>query len=108
MLAATNLIRPFTTRGNLMKDLNITFLLGSTIATKWFGPTDHNGSRIQAKSSTGRSILMPYRYELNVDENHREAFSLLCDQLGWDKLGWNGRWFAVSTDTGYLFTPDLS
>ena len=43
------------------------------ITTKYFGPTDHQGSRIKATYHNGQSITVGYQSELNFAENHRRA-----------------------------------
>lgn len=45
------------------------------IRTKFAGPTDTRGSRIIATSFKARSV-MPYDYELDLDDNHRRAAEL--------------------------------
>lgn len=50
------------------------------ILTKYYGPTNFRGSRIVAKCERGQ-LTMPYRHELNSDENHVEAARLLCEKF---------------------------
>lgn len=52
------------------------------IRTKYYGPTDTTGSCIRAKCQAG-SIRMPYRHELDLEENHEAACRELCLKLGW-------------------------
>lgn len=53
------------------------------IRTKYHGPTNTRGSRIVAKCEAGQ-LSMPYRHELNGDENHKAACDLLREKLGWN------------------------
>ena len=52
------------------------------IRTKYFGPTNSRGSRIQA-SCEAETIYVPYNYGLTNDENHRAACEELTRALGW-------------------------
>ena len=52
------------------------------IKTKYCGPTNSRGSRIQA-SCDAETIYVPYDYALNSDENHRAACEKLLRVLGW-------------------------
>ena len=52
------------------------------IRTRYHGPTDTRGSRISAACEAGR-IYMPYRHELNLENNHAAAVGLLVVKLGW-------------------------
>ena len=59
------------------------------ITTKYQGPTNDKGSRVFARIS-GKGLRyqlsMPYRYDLNVLDNHEYAMHLLCQRIH-DKLG---------------------
>ena len=52
------------------------------IRTKYFGPTNWKGSRIQASCKT-KTIYVPYDHALNGDENHRAACEELLRVMGW-------------------------
>lgn len=67
------------------------------ITTKFFGPTNSNGSRIKAKAEAG-SLIVHWDYSLNVDQNHDTAAKALAVKLGWD-----GAWFGGSTATGNVY-----
>lgn len=54
------------------------------IRTRYIGPGNNRGSRIQAKCEAC-TIYMPYRYELNIEENHVAARELLVAKMKWDK-----------------------
>jgi hypothetical protein len=54
------------------------------IRTKFYGPTNTRGSRIQAKAEAG-AIFMNWDYALGVDGNHRAACELLRAKLGWTR-----------------------
>ena len=52
------------------------------IRTKYCGPTNWKGSRIQA-SCRGKTIYVPYDHALNDDANHRAACEKLLRVMGW-------------------------
>lgn len=52
------------------------------IRTKYCGPTNTRGSRIQA-SCEAKTIYVPYNHALNSDANHRAACEALLRALGW-------------------------
>ena len=52
------------------------------IKTKYIGPTNTRGSRIQA-SCEARTIYVPYNYALDSDGNHRAACEALLLAMGW-------------------------
>ncbi len=52
------------------------------IQTKYFGPTNHNGSRIKATAAAG-SVTVDYDHALNVGDNHKAAAAALVAKLGW-------------------------
>jgi hypothetical protein len=53
------------------------------IVTKYLGPTNHRGSRIKATAEAG-SIVVPWNYALDPQENHRMAALTLASNMGWD------------------------
>lgn len=56
------------------------------IRTKFFGPTNSKGSRIQAKCAA-KTIYVNWDYSMNQDDNHAKAAKILADQLGWSTFG---------------------
>jgi hypothetical protein len=52
------------------------------IVTKYFGPTNHHGSRVKATCTAG-SHTMSWDDELDVDANHDAAALALALRLGW-------------------------
>ena len=52
------------------------------IRTKYIGPTDTKGSRIQAKCEM-KTIYLPYDSALDSDGNHRKACNALRVVMGW-------------------------
>lgn len=52
------------------------------IVTKYFGPTDHRGSRIKAVCEAG-SLTVAWDYALDVEANHHAAAVALATKLGW-------------------------
>lgn len=67
------------------------------ITTKYFGPTNHRGSRVKASADAG-SISVPWDHALNAQQNHTAAAQALIHQLGW-----GGRWVVGGTRSGYVF-----
>lgn len=60
------------------------------IRTRWIGPTNTKGSRIQA-SCEARTIYVECEHALNMDENHAAAARALANRLEW---GWSDRMMA--------------
>ena len=57
-------------------------MIRQAIRTKYLGPTDTKGSRIQAKCDA-KTITVHYKSELNSEQNHIQAAKELCKRLGW-------------------------
>lgn len=55
------------------------------IETRYYGPTNFRGSRIQAKAWGGK-ITIPYPHELNTERAHAKAAMALCEKLNWTGL----------------------
>ena len=53
------------------------------IRTRYIGPTNSRGSRIQAKCEA-KTIYVSYDHALNIDENHDAARQALVEAMGWD------------------------
>lgn len=67
------------------------------ITTKFFGPTDFQGSRIRATDGwTSKTI--PYSHELSVDKNHRAAATAFAK-----KNNWSGTWAQGSIKEQQVF-----
>lgn len=56
------------------------------IQTKYLGPTDTEGSRIEA-SCMGVSVTVPVDYELNKANQHRKAAYAMIFKLDWSRYG---------------------
>ena len=78
------------------------------IRTRYFGPSNVRGSRIQAKCEA-RTIYVSYDHALNLGENHLAACRALRLAMDWDKgppmvggfFGNDGYWvFENDTSTG--------
>ena len=69
-----------------------------TISTKYYGPTNTKGSRIVAKTASGKRFTQDYLHSLNADENHWLAAQGLAQ-----KLQWSGTMIQGDTDTGCVF-----
>ena len=52
------------------------------ITTKYFGPTDHRGSRVKAVCEAG-SLTVAWDDALSSEENHALAATTLANALGW-------------------------
>jgi hypothetical protein len=68
------------------------------IVTKYYGPTNHRGSRIKATAGNGASVTIPYPHELNIEAAHRKAAETLLT-----RMGWTGRLIAGGLSDGYVF-----
>lgn len=53
------------------------------IRTKYLGPTNRRGSRIQARAAAG-TVTLSWDHALTSGGNHRAAALALCDRFGWD------------------------
>ena len=72
-----------------------------TINTKYLPATHTKGSRIKAThSGKSVSVTLSYDCELDADENHTKAATVLRD-----RLGWTGQYFGGSNwaGDGYVF-----
>lgn len=74
-----------------------------TILTKYFGPTDHRGTRIRAKASYAKTTYWhDWDYSKNAEENYREAARQLLIKLNWESVA--GSWVMGSLTGGdYIF-----
>lgn len=52
------------------------------IKTRYIGPTDYRPSRIKASCEAG-SIIIPWPYDLNVNDAHTFAAIQLIKKLNW-------------------------
>jgi len=71
-----------------------------SIETKYFGPTNCRGTRVQAKACAG-TIYYNWDYALDVYENHENAAKALAEKLEWEYTELVGGGNAAST--GYNF-----
>ena len=84
------------------------------IETRYQGPTDTKGSRIVAKlkgpkywhDERQRQLTMPYRDQLNSEDNHYLAMALLVAK--WRDASDAEGCIAESIDGGYLFMQGWS
>lgn len=53
------------------------------IRTRYFGPSNVKGSRIQAKCDA-KTIYVPYDHALDIQGNHDAARQALVEALGWN------------------------
>jgi hypothetical protein len=71
-----------------------------SIETKFFGPTNFKGTRVQAKACAG-TIYHNWDYALSPCENHEAAAKALASKLDWGYSQLVGGGNAAST--GYNF-----
>ena len=69
----------------------------NSIATKFLGPTNSRGARIKATTGSGRSLTIPYDYELG-DKSHSKAALELAR-----KFGWSGSLIEGHTEHGNVY-----
>lgn len=63
------------------------------IVTKYLGPTNTRDSRVKATTPDGKTVTIPYPYELSGEAVHRAAVTALCGKCGWEDdsvAGWLG------------------
>lgn len=75
------------------------------ICTKYFGPTNSRGSRIQAKCAA-RTISVPYDHALDSFDNHEKAAQTLADRLGWKGELVGGGVEGKAADYCFVFVND--
>lgn len=70
------------------------------IKTRYFGPTNHRGSRIKAGGSGegAPSIMVPYDYGIGQDDNHIAAAKAFAE-----KFNWSGVWYGGDDNRGCVF-----
>lgn len=87
-------------------------MLTVAIQTRFIGPSNTLGSRVGARTmrnhgrrydgtrTDGKNerLILDWDHTLNPERNHIAAAHKLATRLGWD-----GAWFAGSTDDGYVF-----
>ena len=78
------------------------------VVTKFLGPTNTRGSRVNAKCAAG-SLTVSWDHALSVDGNHASAAKALVEKLGWtckSAEGYTGVWVAggLPDQTGNVFT----
>lgn len=72
------------------------------VTTKYFGPTNHKGSRIKATAKrVSKSVTIPYPYELDAREAHQTALAELCTRNNWPLSEWITE--PNENGTGYVF-----
>lgn len=54
------------------------------IGTKYFGPTNHRGSRIKATTASGLYVYSEYDSGRSIEENHFQAALKLIRKLEWN------------------------
>jgi hypothetical protein len=54
------------------------------IQTRFIGPTNTKGARIQAWVYGMKPVVVPYDYEVNAEENHRAAAVAFTINTGWE------------------------
>lgn len=73
------------------------------ITVKYFGPTDHKGSRLRA-SSGKLSTTIGWAHDLDCAGNYNEALRAHVTKLAKDGPGWHGRWIGATLgEQGYVY-----
>jgi len=69
------------------------------IETKYLSPTNTKGSRIKATTSYGKdSLIVPWNYGLELEENFAHAAMKLAK-----RLGWTGEYVCGGSENGCVF-----
>ena len=74
------------------------------IRTRYFGPTNVRGSRIQAKCEA-KTIYLSYDHALNLDENHQAACQKLLSIMDWGSPMVGG---TFANDMYWVFQNDMN
>jgi len=69
------------------------------IETKYYGPTNHKGSRIRVKAEAGTQWFS-WDYSKEVSENHAICANMFANDLGWLE---HSKLIGGGTQTGYVF-----
>lgn len=72
------------------------------ILTRYFGPTNHKGSRVKAHCEAG-SITLSWDHALNSFGNHQTAARALLAKLGWEVDDFVGGGLPRSARDAYAF-----
>ena len=64
----------------------------AVIVTRFIGPTHFNGPRIKAYNDNGKSIIVPWRDDLDIDDNHLMAADALMQKLELPEKAWVSGW----------------
>lgn len=84
-----------------------TYMVG--IRTRYYGPTDHRGSRITAWRSDEpsprtdeHSVTVHWEYERSIPGNHAHAVEAYIAER--ERLGhqWDGEWLVAAGHDGYM------
>lgn len=77
------------------------------IQTRFFGPTNHRGSRYKAYTMEPepRSVIVSADHSLGLEENHKAAARKLITKLGWATDPY-GKWVCGGSTEGYVFVCD--
>ena len=54
------------------------------IITKYHGPSKVKGSRISARTTSGKRIIIDYDDSMNSEKNHYEVMKRLATLINWD------------------------
>ena len=75
--------------------------LRQAIVSKYYGPTNHRGSRIKTETGAGHVMWHSWNYGLDPCENHYVAAERHAADLGW--LSTTERLHGGSIPTGYCW-----
>lgn len=54
-----------------------------TIETTYLRPTNYRGSRVVARSASGKAVVLAWDDRINSEDNHTAAAKALCKKLDW-------------------------
>lgn len=78
-----------------------------SIQSHRLAPTNHRGTRIVARTSSGHRLVTDWDYALNAADNHVAALTALAEKLDWIQGHPNDsgpEFFRGSRATGYIST----
>lgn len=76
------------------------------IRVKYLGPTNTQGARLKATSSSGLSVTVGRRFSGSDSANEREAVVQLCKKLGWHGCDKMIRAGLSGDESVFVFLPE--
>ena len=69
-----------------------------SIETRYFGPTNYSGARVDARTPSGHRLIHHWDYSLGIEANHYAAAKALQAKLEWEPIKAGG-----STKAGFVW-----